>query len=49
LSLDISPVSVTGTWWRHVPAGGDPAYRSERAASGRWQRAAVVAAVYLAG
>ncbi|HKE18508.1 MAG TPA: RES family NAD+ phosphorylase, partial [Kofleriaceae bacterium] len=49
MSLDITPVTVTGTWWRHLPAGGDPAYRSEPPASGRWQRGDTVAALYLAG
>jgi RES domain-containing protein len=49
MRLDISPVAVTGTWWRHLPAGGDPAYRSQTPASGRWQRGIAVAALYLAG
>src|SRR3954447_20230539 len=47
--LDITPVAVTGTWWRHLPADGDPAYRGAIAASGRWQRGETVAALYLAG
>ena len=48
MSLDVSPVAVTGTWWRHLPAGGDPAHRGTRPASGRWQRGDTVAALYLA-
>src|SRR5262245_33922349 len=49
MDLDIAPVAVTGTWWRHLPAGGDPAYRPPRPAGGRWQRGEAVAALYLAG
>lgn len=49
MALDIKPVAVTGTWWRHLPADGDPAYRGAIAASGRWQRGETVAALYLAG
>jgi RES domain-containing protein len=48
VTLDVSPVAATGIWSRHVPAGGDPAHRGDRPASGRWQRGDVVAAVYLA-
>jgi hypothetical protein len=49
VTLDITAVAVSGTWWRHLPAGGDPAYRSDIPASGRWQRGQTVAALYLAG
>jgi hypothetical protein len=49
VTLDVTPVAVTGTWWRHLPADGDPAYRSDRPASGRWQRGETVAALYLGG
>jgi hypothetical protein len=48
VTLDVKPVAVTGIWSRHVPAGGDHAHRSDRPASGRWQRGDVVAAGYLA-
>jgi RES domain-containing protein len=48
VTLDVTPVAVTGTWFRHMPAGGDPAYRGDRPASGRWQRGETVAALYLA-
>jgi RES domain-containing protein len=46
--LDIDAVPVAGTWVRHLPAGGDPRYRTSVPASGRWQRGSTVAAVYLA-
>jgi RES domain-containing protein len=46
--LDVDLVPVAGTWVRHLPAGGDPAYRSGVPASGRWQRGTVVSAIYLA-
>ncbi|HWK27626.1 MAG TPA: RES family NAD+ phosphorylase [Solirubrobacter sp.] len=49
MTLDVVPVAVTGVWWRHVPSGGDPAFRRDPPASGRWQRGDVVAALYLAG
>jgi hypothetical protein len=49
MTADVIAVAVTGTWWRHLPAGGDPAHRIDRPADGRWQRGATVAAVYLAG
>lgn len=45
---DVDPVTVTGTWWRHVPAGADPLWQAPHPAGGRWQRGDVVAAVYLA-
>jgi hypothetical protein len=49
--VDIAAVpatTVSGTWWRHAPAGGDPLYSPARPASGRWQRGHVVEGVYLA-
>ena len=49
MTRDIVAVAVTGTWWRHLPAGGDPAYLSAHPASGRWQRGGTVGALYLAG
>ncbi len=49
MALDVAPVAVTGSWWRHLPAGGDPGYRGPVPASGRWQRGEIVAALYLAG
>lgn len=40
--------AVSGAWWRHAPAGGDPLYRPAHPASGRWQRGHVVEGMYLA-
>jgi len=48
MTVDVTPVAVTGSWWRHLPAGGDPAHRSEPPASGRWRRGGAIAALYLA-
>jgi hypothetical protein len=41
-------IPVTGTWLRHIPAGGDPLYRPPTPADGRWQRGANVEGIYLA-
>jgi RES domain-containing protein len=46
--LDVDPAPVRGVWFRHVPAGGEPLYRPERAGSARWQRGEVVQGFYLA-
>jgi hypothetical protein len=46
--LDVDPAPVHGVWFRHVPAGGEPLYRPERAGDGRWQRGEVVEGFYLA-
>jgi RES domain-containing protein len=48
MTADVIAVAVTGTWWRHVPAGGDPAHRTDPPADGRRQRGATVPAIYLA-
>ncbi len=40
--------SVAGIWWRQIPHGADPQLAPEPAPSGRWQRGAVVRAVYFA-
>lgn len=47
---DIKPatVPVTGTWLRHLPAGGDPLFRPLTPADGRWQRGARIEGIYLA-
>lgn len=45
---NVEPVTVAGTWWRHVPVGGDPLWRPPHPADGRWQRGDVVAGYYLA-
>lgn len=41
-------ISVTGTWLRHIPAGGDPLYRPPTPADGRWQHGANIEGIYLA-
>lgn len=49
--MDIEGVpatTVSGTWWRHAPAGGDPLYGPRLPPSGRWQRGEVADALYLA-
>ena len=38
-----------GVLFRHVPADGDPLFRPEHPADGRWQRGEVVEGFYLAG
>lgn len=40
--------SVRGVFFRHVPAGGDPLFRPEHPADGRWQRGEIVEGFYLA-
>jgi hypothetical protein len=40
---------VHGVLFRHVPADGDPLFRPEHPADGRWQRGEVVEGFYLAG
>jgi len=44
---DVATVPVTGTWYRHVPAGVAP-MPGEPAPDGRWQRGGQVAGLYLA-
>lgn len=41
--------SVSGVYFRHIPAGGDPLFSPEHPAGGRWQRGEVVEGFYLAG
>jgi hypothetical protein len=48
MRLDVDRVPVTGTWLRHLPAGGDPLYRPAEPGDFRWQRGAVVEGLYLA-
>lgn len=40
---------MRGTYFRHVPAGGEPLFRPEHPSDGRWQRGALVEGFYLAG
>lgn len=44
--LDVDSVSVSGVWWRHIPAGGDVYYEPPHPADNRWQRGSVVEALY---
>jgi hypothetical protein len=44
--LDVDPAPVSGTWFRHVPSGGDVFYEPPDPADNRWQRGAVVEALY---
>lgn len=37
---------MAGTWWRHIPAGADVYYEPPDPADNRWQRGAVVEALY---
>lgn len=46
--MDVDEVAVTGVWWRQTPHGGDPLFRGDPPADGRWQRGDVVAAMYFA-
>jgi hypothetical protein len=48
VALGVDAASVSGVWFRHVPAGGEPLFRPERPADGRWQRGEVVEGFYLA-
>jgi hypothetical protein len=44
--VDVDSTAVSGTWFRHVPAGGDVHYQPVDPADNRWQRGAVVEALY---
>jgi hypothetical protein len=46
--LDVDATSLAGIWYRQIPAGGDPLYRPPHPADSRWQRSAIVDAMYLA-
>jgi hypothetical protein len=46
--VDVDPTSVSGIWWRHIPAGGDVYHRPNPPADNRWQRGEVVDAWYFA-
>ncbi len=47
-ALDVDATSVAGSWYRHVPAGIDPARRPQPVGDNRWQRGRVIDAIYLA-
>lgn len=40
---------MRGVFFRHVPADGEPLFRPEHPADGRWQRGSIVEGFYLAG
>jgi RES domain-containing protein len=46
--FDVDATSASGVWFRHVPADGDPLFRPDRPADGRWQRGDAVEGFYLA-
>jgi hypothetical protein len=46
--LDVDPTHLSGTWWRHIPAGGDVYYETPDPADNRWQHGAVVEGLYFA-
>jgi hypothetical protein len=46
--LDVDSTPLTGIWFRHIPAGGDAYYQPPHPADNRWQRGAVVEALYFA-
>jgi RES domain-containing protein len=48
VSLDVDGTNAAGEWFRHVPAGVDPAGRPDPAGDSRWQRGRVIDALYLA-
>lgn len=45
---NVQPISVVGLFYRHIPAGGDPLFRPEHPADGRWQRGEIIEGFYLA-
>ena len=48
MPLDVDPISIRGTWFRHIPHRGKVWAQPEPAATGRWQQGRVVAGFYLA-
>lgn len=46
--LDVDSASLSGTWWRQIPAGGDVFHEPEDPADNRWQRGAVIEGLYFA-
>ena len=46
--MDVETIHVSGTWWRHIPAGGDVFHEAQDPADNRWQRGHVVDAWYFA-
>ena len=46
--MDVDPTTASGIWWRQIPAGRDVYYEAPDPADSRWQRGAVVEALYFA-
>lgn len=46
--MDVDPTSLSGIWFRHIPAGADVLHRPPDPADNRWQRGGVVEALYFA-
>lgn len=46
--MDVESTSVSGIWWRQIPAGGDVHHRPDPPADSRWQRGEVIDALYFA-
>jgi hypothetical protein len=48
VALDVDSVPVAGTWFRHIPAGGDVDWQAPDPPDARCQRGHVVDAIYFA-
>lgn len=48
MALDVDAVDAAGEWLRHLPHSADPLARPHPPGDNRWQRGAVVDALYLA-
>jgi hypothetical protein len=46
--LDVDATSVSGTWFRHIPAGADVFYEPPDPADNRWQCGSVIEGLYFA-
>ena len=46
--MTIVETAIAGTWWRQIPGGGDVLHQPDLPADNRWQRGAVVDALYFA-
>ena len=46
--MDVDATALSGTWWRHIPAGADVHHEPDDPADNRWQRGSVVEALYFA-
>ena len=46
--MDVDSTSLSGDWWRQIPAGADVYYQPPQPPDNRWQRGSVIEAWYLA-